>query len=59
MDPLIVGVCDVASLYPHSHRTLRSSPLAQQFHLQQALRAGADTAEDGPEVPSAARDETW
>ena len=49
----------MASLYPHSHRTLRSSPLAQQFHLQQALRAGGDTAEDGPEVPSAARDETW
>ena len=55
---ICVGVCDVASLYPYSHRTLCSSVLAQQFHLQEAGGAGPHTPEDGPEIPPAPRDET-
>ena len=55
---IIVGVCDVASLYSYSHRTFRPSLLAEQFHLQEALRAGPHTPEDGTEIPSSPRDET-
>lgn len=55
---ICVGVCDVASLYPYSHRTLCSSLLAQQFHLQEACRAGPHPPEDGAKIPSTPWDET-
>ena len=48
----------MASLHPNSHRTFRPSLLAQQFHLQEALRAGPHTPENGTEIPSTPRDET-
>ena len=49
----------MAPLHPHSHRSLRSSLLAQQLHLQEADGAGGDAPENRTKVFEEERNETW
>ena len=50
MGLFLPGICDVASLHPHSDCSLRSLVLAQQLHLQQTGGAGSHSAENWTKV---------
>ena len=54
---ILPGICNVASLHPHSDCSLRSVVLAQQLHLQQTGGTGSHSAENWTKVSQEKRNE--